>query len=74
MKMVLTMLLKTYDMELIDEPRPNSGPLTYWPASPTRVRYRKRSETALSESELFAREHRDESAAAPPAECPFHVE
>ncbi|HIA47014.1 MAG TPA: cytochrome P450 [Candidatus Hydrogenedentes bacterium] len=43
MKIILTMLARRYDMELIDAPRPVSGTTTHWPAQPCRVRYTTRS-------------------------------
>jgi sterol 14-demethylase len=44
MTVVLARLLQWFDLELRDtEPRPVSGPKTKWPASPCRVRYRRRA-------------------------------
>ena len=42
MKVLLAVLLRNLDFELIDEPRPVAGATTYWPKQPCRVRYRKR--------------------------------
>jgi sterol 14-demethylase len=40
MKIVLSLLLRHYDFELIDQdPQPIRGPKTKWPASPCRVKY-----------------------------------
>ena len=70
MKIILTMLAHHYDLELIDTPRPISGPMTYWPAQPMRVRYSKRTPDAPTATAAA-------SATAEPAEasggaCPFH--
>ncbi len=44
MKVVLTRLLEAYSLELRDtDPRPVTGLHTAWPASPCRVRYRRRT-------------------------------
>ena len=43
MKVVITLLLQAFDLELVDPaPRPVAGSHTKWPASPCRVRYRRR--------------------------------
>src|SRR5437867_1365381 len=40
MKVILTILLRHYDFELLDrDPQPVAGAKTKWPASPCRVRY-----------------------------------
>jgi len=45
MKVILTMLLQHYELELIDpDPRPVPGGHTKWPQSPCRVRYQARSQ------------------------------
>jgi sterol 14-demethylase len=44
MTVVLARLLQWFDLELQDtDPRPIAGPKTKWPASPCRVRYRRRA-------------------------------
>jgi sterol 14-demethylase len=44
MTVVLARLLQWFDLELRDaEPQPVAGPKTKWPASPCRVRYRRRA-------------------------------
>lgn len=43
MNLIVAMLLRDYEMELIDPPKPVAGMKTRWPASPCRVRYRRRS-------------------------------
>ena len=44
MTVVLARLLQWFDLELQDtDPRPVAGPKTKWPASPCRVRYRRRA-------------------------------
>jgi len=43
MKVLLSVLLQHYDMELLDEVRPIAGTSTYWPAQPCRVSYRRRA-------------------------------
>ncbi len=43
MKVVLTLLLRRYHLELVDlDPQPVPGTKTKWPRSPCRVRYRLR--------------------------------
>jgi sterol 14-demethylase len=43
MAVVATMLLRHFDLELIDPaPQPVPGQATKWPASPCRVRYRRK--------------------------------
>jgi len=43
MKVVLSLLLAHLELELVDtEPKPEPGPKVKWPASPCRVRYRRR--------------------------------
>jgi len=45
MKVILTMLLQRYELELIDpDPQPVPGGHTKWPQSPCRVRYHARSQ------------------------------
>jgi transposase InsO family protein len=45
MTVVLARLLQWFDLELQDtHPRPVAGPKTKWPASPWRVRYRRRAQ------------------------------
>lgn len=39
MKVVLALLARRYDMELLDPPRPAGGTVSRWPAQPARVRY-----------------------------------
>ena len=43
MKVVVALLARHYDMELLDPPRPAAGALTRWPAEPARVRYAART-------------------------------
>ena len=69
MKIVLAMLVRRYDMELLDPPRTASGTMTRWPARPARVRYAAR-----------AGDRRAPRGAAPPAApsaapagCPAHL-
>jgi sterol 14-demethylase len=77
MKIILTMLCRHYDMELLDAPRPISGTMTYWPAQPCRVRYRKRVAPTEQPPERAAR--REMQPEAQPAttgslgQCPFHT-
>ncbi|XXY46506.1 cytochrome P450 [Sorangium sp. So ce269] len=40
MKVILTLLLRRYDLELLDAPAPVRGAKAKWPRSPCRVRYR----------------------------------
>jgi sterol 14-demethylase len=43
MKVILAMLLRDYDLELVDQdPQPIPGTKTKWPQSPCRVRYRRK--------------------------------
>jgi sterol 14-demethylase len=43
MRVIVTRLLRAYELELIDtNPQPMPGAKTKWPASPCRVRYRRR--------------------------------
>ena len=44
MRVVVTMLLRHYELELLDEPVPVRGAGTKWPQSPCRVRYRARTQ------------------------------
>lgn len=43
MKVVLALLVRRYDLELLDPPRMTGGALTRWPARPARVRYAPRA-------------------------------
>lgn len=76
MKIVIALLAREYDMELIDAPRPLNGPSTHWPAQPCRVRYSKRTESNPTEEELAVhntkREHAHAQSDAASGECPFH--
>ena len=64
MKVVVALLARRYDMELLDPPRPAGGTVTRWPAQPARIRYTVRTAT------------RKPAAAVPKATatdgCPFH--
>jgi len=71
MKIILTMLADQYDLELIDTPRPISGPMTYWPAQPMRVRYAKRDRPAAMPAAEGASQAATESTGA--GGCPFHT-
>ena len=42
-QVLLARLLTRFDLQLLDTPRPRSGAMTKWPASPCRVRYRART-------------------------------
>ncbi len=69
MKVVLALLVRHYDMELLDPPRPAGGTVTRWPAQPARVRYAVRAAAPGRPA--------PEAAAVVPAEaatggCPFH--
>lgn len=49
MKLIVTMLLRDYDLELVDpDPQPVPGTKTKWPQSPCRVRYRRRVTASVS--------------------------
>lgn len=48
MKVVLTLLLRHYDFELIDKPAPVRGARTKWPQSPCRIRYRAKPLNAFA--------------------------
>lgn len=55
MKVILSLLLRRYELELIDkDPQPIAGSHTKWPASPCRVRYRRRTSAPVEE-----RSHRE---------------
>lgn len=64
MKIVLAILIRHFDMELIDPVRPIAGAGTYWPAQPCRVRYRRREAASGAPA--------DAAALARAAGCPAH--
>lgn len=44
MKVILSLLLQKFELTLLDlDPQPVPGPRTKWPASPCRIRYRRRT-------------------------------
>jgi sterol 14alpha-demethylase len=55
MKVILTLLLQRYELELIDpDPPPIPGQKTKWPQSPCRVRYQaQRAASRAASSSLF---------------------
>ena len=55
MKVILTLLLQRYELELIDpDPEPIPGQKTKWPQSPCRVRYQaQRAASRAASSSLF---------------------
>lgn len=69
MKIVLAMLVRRYDMELLDPPRTASGTMTRWPARPARVRYAAR--TGARRAPRAAALPAAPSTA--PAGCPAHL-
>ena len=68
MRIVLAMLVRHYDMELLDEPREASGANTRWPAQPARVRYAVRAAAQQTTRPAVPAEIASEA----PAGCPFH--
>jgi sterol 14-demethylase len=78
MKIILTLLLDRYDLELIDEPRPIGGRAPAGrPASPCRVRYRRRMLQATDGQGRNEPAKVNSSRAAAPASenaagCPVH--
>ena len=70
-KMVLTMLVRHYEMGLLDAARQINSPMTQWPAQPCRVRYKKRTDDSVNET-VTAVERAPSAGAAPPSGCPFH--
>ncbi|MFP6582762.1 MAG: cytochrome P450 [Candidatus Hydrogenedentota bacterium] len=75
MKIILTMLARRYDMELIDAPRPISGTMTHWPAQPCRVRYSARSDSdrAHDKQRAAALESLQAATVITSAEDPFTI-
>lgn len=76
MKVVLTLLLQHYELELVDrDPQPVRGPVTKWPASPARIRYRRRGSSSLlrslSTAENSSGSYAPRERAMKPT-CPFH--
>jgi sterol 14alpha-demethylase len=72
MRIALSMLVKHYDFELLGVPRPREGSSTYWPAQ-INVRYQpRRAAPCFASTELPVRSDKAPTAAAAPAECPFH--
>ncbi|MCS0638047.1 cytochrome P450 [Streptomyces sp. LP05-1] len=51
MQVVVTLLLRHYDLELIDRPEPVRGTRTKWPQSPCRIRYKARAGRAAARRE-----------------------
>jgi sterol 14-demethylase len=82
MKIIVTLLLRRYDLELLDQARPTTAPTTRCPASPCRVRYRRRRGAIVSRDDRGVRSAADAAVAAvnavanevalPPSDCPFH--
>ena len=68
MRIVLALLVRYYDMELIDEPKVAGNQTTRWPAQPARVRYAARSDVRRPAQPAAAQA----AAADAPAGCPFH--
>ena len=69
MKVVLALLARHYDMELLDPPRSAVGTVTRWPAQPARVRYAVRT---APEGKPAPAASATGSAEAAIAGCPFH--
>lgn len=73
-RMVLALLVRHYDMELIDEPRVAGNPMTRWPARPARVQYvpRTGAPEAAQPRPLTPVAAERPSTAKEPSGCPFH--
>lgn len=74
MRIIAAMLVRHYDMELIDEPRDAVGETTRWPAQPARVRYAVRSDVrqAVRSAPAAAVAPAPASPAKATEGCPFH--
>ncbi len=68
MKVILTLLLERYELELLDMPRPIAGTGTKWPA-PCRIRYRARERANAASSRTHS--GGEEPRRADMAGCPF---
>ena len=72
MRIVLALLVRHYDMELIDEPRVAGNQTTRWPAQPARVRYAVRQGRPLPVSSPAPAAVGPALDRDAPAGCPLH--
>ena len=72
MRIVLALLVRHYDMELLDEPRVSRNQTTRWPAQPARVRYALRRGVPAAAPSPPTGAVAPRAGEAAPSGCPFH--